>query len=216
MKRPSHGPSPTVFISTTIFDSPPDSSTRTTTISASISANEIPPPSSLISSRSPTMSSSTPIPPNDASQASTSPLKHSLSTGVIVAAVIGSLFVLVVGIVILVYCHQHNSRRKRVVGHISPLRQDMTRRYELGVLDVDAVTISASKNPQSNFLSSFSGSPRPSTSTRVQDDVRVQMIRMEATMGRMADHMDRLESQLEWTGATGARRSDPPPTYVPS
>ncbi|KAF9064144.1 hypothetical protein BDP27DRAFT_1367447 [Rhodocollybia butyracea] len=199
------------------------SSTRTT----SGRASTVPSPSSLIASASETTNSTTPTPSGEARQLPTSP-KHSISAGVIAGAVIGSLLVLAAGIGIF------------IIDHISPLEQEMTRDYELDALNVNIGPPSSSSslpekgsqieipqaevksifisensgNSESNFRSSLSGSPLLPLSTQNPDnvnDVRVQMGRMEATIGRMAEHMHRLESQLDWAG--DGHSDAPPPTY---
>ncbi|KAF9072755.1 hypothetical protein BDP27DRAFT_1400685 [Rhodocollybia butyracea] len=214
------------------------SSSTTSTVSAStgIGTNEIPSPSPISTSQS---TNSTSLTSNEAG-----PTIHSLSTAGIIGAVIGSLFVLVAGISILVYCRRRNSRRQQVggSGHIFPLEQEMTHGYDKpDASDIDIIPngimshtrekghrTQTNTTPQAeaaaiptseNLLLSLSGSPLLPTSTQSQDsssqdDVRVQIGRMEATIGRMVEHMHRLESQLDWTA--DGQSDAPPPTYVSS
>lgn len=131
----------------------------------------------------------------------------------------------------------YRRRRMGAPDHITPSKQGMTREHNLNALDVNIGarsiaspppekvedrSIFTSENPEnseSNFRSSLSGSPLLPLSTRNldnlnQDDVRVQMGRMKATIGRMAEHIHHLESQLDWTGDGDS--DTPPPTYVSS
>ncbi|KAF9064143.1 hypothetical protein BDP27DRAFT_1367446 [Rhodocollybia butyracea] len=197
----------------------------------------------VIASRSQTTSSpgqttttGSPVPSGSGTHpnVSTSPPKHSISAGVIAGAVIGSLFALVAVIAILMI---YRRRRRGAPDQTSPSKQGTTREYELNALDVNIgvrsrtsllpekaeartsiFTSENPENPESNFRSTLSGSPllplRFIQNTDNNDDVRVQMGRMEANIGRMAEHIHRLESQLD--GTVDGHSDAPPPTYVSS
>ncbi|KAF9064141.1 hypothetical protein BDP27DRAFT_1367444 [Rhodocollybia butyracea] len=227
----------------------PSSSTAPATISSTISVSITPasitPASITLASITPATSTSTSIGPNEIS--SPSSLISTISTGGKTTSSTAQTCSVEANASSAVTSLR---RQMGAPGHISPLEHETPREYGPGALVInivpggiasqpgekghhiqtnnlpipepEAATISASENPQSNFLSRFSRLPRAHpNSTQIQNNVdqddvrgqvRGQVVRMEATIDRMAEHMHQLEYQLEWTG--DGRFNTPPPTYL--
>ncbi|KAF9064145.1 hypothetical protein BDP27DRAFT_1450911 [Rhodocollybia butyracea] len=200
----SSSSSNTTTISTSTSSSSTTNSSTTASTVTSLSTNKIPAPSSLISNGSQTARSTAPA---HSSHNASSPINHSLSAGIIAGAVIGALFVLAAGIGIFMIVYRRRRRRRLgSLGRISPVEQDMKRKYGLGTSDVDiipsgimsqprerghpiqtnhthipqaeAAAISTSENPEPNLLS-LSGSPLPPASTQNQDNADQDDVRTQ-------------------------------------
>ncbi|KAF9064126.1 hypothetical protein BDP27DRAFT_1426150 [Rhodocollybia butyracea] len=202
--------------------------------SASSSSSTISPSSSLFSDliSNPTtttvLSKSTPsaTPALDRS-------KHGevFSAGAITGVALGSLLVLAfcVGVVILVYRRRQYRHRMMTADDIPPLQYERLRSAGVDSDPISwnfsgmgekkgAIILQAESPPESHqpsFRRSITIESRLApTATQIkdvdQDDMRDKMVQMEATIGRMAEHMHRLESQLDWTGDVHSDTAPPP------
>ncbi|KAF9026799.1 hypothetical protein BDP27DRAFT_1437391 [Rhodocollybia butyracea] len=168
---------------------------------------------------------------------------HTLSAGPIAGAVIGSILVLVIGISvsIRVFRRQRGRRHQQLeAGLVSPLQPTALADANLTtILTLDPSGEKSHHNRDSGILpvpntsawqaESTSEFPHPDlppnisseshlfpSSTQTQDasDMRAQVVQMGVAMGRMAEQIRHLESQLVMTGDGDSYT--PPPTYISS
>ncbi|KAF9072130.1 hypothetical protein BDP27DRAFT_1445839 [Rhodocollybia butyracea] len=168
---------------------------------------------------------------------------QTVSAGPIAGIVVGAILVLAIAIFICMYRRRRGRRRQQMEARrVSPLQPAAHADADLSTtLTLDPVGEKSHHNRDSGILlvpnppwqaestlptSEFPHPELPptfpsssyftptSTSTQVQEDVNVKVVRMEATMGRMAEQIRHLESQLVMTGDGDSY--SPPPTYISS